>query len=102
MKIRGNFRSRRHAVAVYRKAKEDYWTKKVAEKKQRLGRMSELLMTGTPVDLIGELSVSRDTVLGYIKNFTIAPGLYLAELSDGCFQLKEEVKRYDSPNTIPA
>lgn len=93
MKIRGNFHSRRHAVAVYKKAREDYWAKKIAEKKQRITKMRELLATGEPVDLVTELKVSKDTVLRYITNITLAPGLYLAELSNGCFQLKKEVVR---------
>lgn len=87
--IRGKFHSRRHALAVQRKVKDAYWAKKLAEKNDRIHRLQELLGTGEPVDLVKELGVSKGTILRYINDLQLAPGLVLNELTDGRFQLRQ-------------
>jgi hypothetical protein len=88
-RIRGRFRSRRHAQAVYNKVKDTYWEKKLAEKNERISTMRKLLGTGDPVDLVKELKVSAQTVMKYVDDCGLAPGCSLVELSDGRFQLRK-------------
>lgn len=87
-RIKGNFHSRSHALAVSRKVRENYWANKKAEKAERLSKLRQLLSTGEPVDLAKELLVSKDTIIRYLNGVVIPDGFTVAELTDGRFQLR--------------